>query len=46
MGEEFKYQKETLDLSKLGKCKDYVFDYEINNIKFEEEKNSNSKRKH
>jgi len=42
MGEEFKYQKETLDLSKLGKCKDYVFDYEINNIKFEEEKNSKS----
>ena len=44
MGEEFKYQKETLDLSKLGKCKDYVFDYEINNIKFEEEKNSKSNK--
>ena len=42
MDEEFKYQKETLDLSKLAKCKDYVFDYEINNIKFEEEKNSKS----
>ena len=33
-------QKETLDLSKLTKCKDYVFDYEINNIKLEEEKSS------
>ena len=42
MGEEFKYQKETLDLSKLAKCKDYVFDYEINNIKFEDEINSKS----
>ena len=42
MDEEFKYQKETLDLSKLAKCKDYVFDYEINNIKFEEEKSSSS----
>ena len=44
MGDEFKYQKETLDLSKLAKCKDYVFDYEINNIKFEEEKNSKSNK--
>ena len=33
-------KKETLDLSKLTKCKDYVFDYEINNIKLEEEKSS------
>ena len=32
MNEEFKFKKETLDLSKLAKCKDYVFDYEINNI--------------
>ena len=42
MEEEFKFKKETLDLSKLAKCKDYVFDYEINNIKFEEEKSSSS----
>ena len=42
MNEEFKFKKETLDLSKLAKCKDYVFDYEINNIKFEEEKSSTS----
>ena len=42
MAEEFKLQKDTLDLSKLAKCVDYVFDYEINNIKFEEEKNSTS----
>ena len=27
MEEEFKFKKETLDLSKLAKCKDYVFDY-------------------
>ena len=33
-------QKETLYLSKLTKCKDYIFDYEINNIKLEEEKSS------
>ena len=33
-------KKETLDLSKLTKCKDYIFDYEINNIKLEEEKSS------
>ena len=38
--DEYKFKKETLDLSKLVKCKDYVFDYEINNIKFEEEKSS------
>ena len=30
--DEYKFKKETLDLSKLVKCKDYVFDYEINNI--------------
>ena len=28
--DEYKFKKETLDLSKLVKCKDYVFDYEIN----------------
>ena len=44
MAEEFKLQKDTLDLSKLAKCVDYVFDYEINNIKFEEEKNSKSNK--
>ena len=38
--EEIESKKETLDLSKLAKCKDYVFDYEINNIKLEEEKSS------
>ena len=38
--DEYKFKKETLDLSKLVKCKDYVFDYEINNIKLEEEKSS------
>ena len=42
---EFKKQEskrniETLDISKLTKCRDYIFDYEINNIKLEEEKNS------
>ena len=42
MDEQYKFKKETLDLSKLVKCKDYVFDYEINNIKFEEEKSSDS----
>ena len=42
MVDEFNFKKETLDLSKLAKCKDYVFDYEINNIKFEEEKSSSS----
>ena len=42
MDEQYKFKKETLDLSKLVKCKDYVFDYEINNIKFEEEKSSTS----
>ena len=42
MDEQYKFKKETLDLSKLVKCKDYVFDYEINNIKFEEEKSSYS----
>ena len=40
--DEYKFKKETLDLSKLAKCKDYVFDYEINNIKFEEEKSSST----
>ena len=44
MDEQYKFKKETLDLSKLVKCKDYVFDYEINNIKFEEEKNSKSNK--
>ena len=42
MEDDFKFKKETLDLSKLAKCKDYVFDYEINNIKFEEEKSSST----
>ena len=42
MDEQYKFKKETLDLSKLVKCKDYVFDYEINNIIFEEEKSSDS----
>ena len=40
--EEIVPKKETLYLSKLTKCKDYIFDYEINNIKLEEEKSSTS----